>query len=72
VPSDAARLAGSTSRAHSRRWPPAEGINRYAGLTIGNYGGADVDRFHVRHSQRPDACLIVRPEDSVPMRGMFW
>jgi hypothetical protein len=41
----------------------AKGINRYAGLTIGNYGGADVDRFHVRHSQRPDACLIVRPED---------
>ena len=43
----------------------AKAINRYGALTIGNYGGADVDRFHVRHSQRPDGCLIVRPEDKL-------
>ena len=38
-------------------------LNLYAGLTIGNYGGADVGRYHVRYSPRPDACLILRPDD---------
>lgn len=41
----------------------AKGLNCYAGLTIGNFGGADVGKYHVRHSQRSDACLIIRPED---------
>ena len=41
----------------------AKALGLYAGLTINNYGGADVGQYHVRHSPRPDARLIIRPED---------